>query len=292
MDKIYGRSIPNVQEEESKEFLIDNKNELPNIDSGEGLVETVLSKKPKSLSSDVIYKDFPMFFPELLIQLGLFVFAVIGIVLLRIFSMIQTNGFKEMVSQQAFTEIGNAIMFQQTIFMIIIAIPILISFGLFVFKWWLFYPRGNKNIAIRAWKSGGARISIDDLCEGGLKFDNKEDSPIIPIPNPRKTWDLITSRPIILLEEGMPSNSSLHRAGGFAEKIKDKAAAQASIFNAAMRYARYQMGRRDSFFQNPTNILLLIVAGLVVLIGLYLIFMKPDSVTTVIDGVTSRSGGV
>jgi hypothetical protein len=281
----YGRRTPNHE----KEIEIDQSE--AQLNNSFGIKDALKSKgKAVSLSGDVLFKDVQLFIPELIINIALFVFGVLGIVLLRLLSAAQISGLKELVSGQAFEQINSIVGFQQTIFMVAIAIPILISLLLFGFKWFFFYPRGNKAIVIRAWKTGLGRFSIEELKDGGIKFDNKPDSDVIPVPNPRKSWDFYTNRPIILLEEGQPSNTSLHRESATSEKINDEGNVKASVWNAAMRYARYQLRRDDNFWSNPTNILLLVIIIGVIGLAAYMLVVQPDSMTGAVEAALSRGG--
>lgn len=282
----YGRRIPI---EQKKEVEVDRSE--AQLNTSFGIMDAIKNKgNSVSMSGDVMFKDIQTFIPELIINIALFIFGVLGIVLLRFVSAAQVGGLKELVSAQAFEQISGMVSFQQTFFMVAIMIPIIISLLLFVFKWYFFYPRGKKVIVVRAWKTGLGRFSVEEIKDGGIKFDTKPDSDVIPVPNPRKSWDFYTNRPIILLEEGQPSNTSLHRESRTNEKINDEGNVKASVWNAAMRYARYQLRKDDSFWNNPTNILLLvIIIGVIGLIA-YVMIAQPDAMAGAVEAAMSRGG--
>lgn len=251
-----------------------------------GISDAMKSKnKNISMSGDVIFKDIQLFIPELIINIALLVFGVLGVVLIRLISQGFLNDFVKYVSPQAFEMITGHVMFLQTVLMVGIAIPVLLSFVLFVFKWYFFYPRGKKVFVLRGWKTGLARLSVEEVKESSVKFENGEDADVMHIDNIRKSWEYNTGRPIVLLEEGLPYNTPLHRHKELNEQVKDYNNVTKSIYSTALRWAEYHVKKTQGFMSNPQNwLLLLIIAGIVVLI---FFMMTKGSPTTAIEGAVT-----
>lgn len=251
-----------------------------------GISDAMKNKnKNVSMSGDVIFKDIQLFIPELIINIALLVFGVLGIVLLRLISQGFLNDFQKYVSVQAFEMITGHVMFLQTALIIGIAIPVAFSFILFVFKWYFFYPRGKKVFVLRGWKTGLARLSVEEVKESSVKFENGEDADVMHIDNIRKSWEYNTGRPIVLLEEGLPYNTPIHRHKELNEQVKDYNNVTKSIYSTALRWAEYHVKKTQGFMSNPQNwLLLLIIAGIVVLI---FFMMTKGSPTTAIEGAVA-----
>jgi hypothetical protein len=251
-----------------------------------GISDAMKNKnKNVSMSGDVIFKDIQLFIPELIINIALLVFGVLGIVLLRLISQGFLNDFQKYVSVQAFEMITGHVMFLQTALIIGIAVPVAFSFILFVFKWYFFYPRGKKVFVLRGWKTGLARLSVEEVKESSVKFENGEDADVMHIDNIRKSWEYNTGRPIVLLEEGLPYNTPIHRHKELNEQVKDYNNVTKSIYSTALRWAEYHVKKTQGFMSNPQNwLLLLIIAGIVVLI---FFMMTKGSPTTAIEGAVA-----
>lgn len=251
-----------------------------------GISDAMKNKnKNVSMSGDVIFKDIQLFIPELIINIALLVFGVLGIVLLRLISQGFLNDFQKYVSVQAFEMITGHVMFLQTALIIGIAIPVAFSFILFVFKWYFFYPRGKKVFVLRGWKTGLARLSVEEVKESSVKFENGEDADVMHIDNIRKSWEYNTGRPIVLLEEGLPYNTPIHRHKELNEQVKDYNNVTKSIYSTALRWAEYHVKKTQGFMSNPQNwLLLLIIAGILVLI---FFMMTKGSPTTAIEGAVA-----
>lgn len=251
-----------------------------------GISDAMKNKnKNVSMSGDVIFKDIQLFIPELIINIALLVFGVLGIVLLRLISQGFLNDFQKYVSVQAFEMITGHVMFLQTALIIGIAIPLAFSVILFVFKWYFFYPRGKKVFVLRGWKTGLARLSVEEVKESSVKFENGEDADVMHIDNIRKSWEYNTGRPIVLLEEGLPYNTPIHRHKELNEQVKDYNNVTKSIYSTALRWAEYHVKKTQGFMSNPQNwLLLLIIAGIVVLI---FFMMTKGSPTTAIEGAVA-----
>lgn len=251
-----------------------------------GISDAMKNKnKNMSMSGDVIFKDIQLFIPELIINIALLVFGVLGIVLLRLISQGFLNDFQKYVSVQAFEMITGHVMFLQTALIIGIAIPVAFSCILFVFKWYFFYPRGKKVFVLRGWKTGLARLSVEEVKESSVKFENGEDADVMHIDNIRKSWEYNTGRPIVLLEEGLPYNTPIHRHKELNEQVKDYNNVTKSIYSTALRWAEYHVKKTQGFMSNPQNwLLLLIIAGIVVLI---FFMMTKGSPTTAIEGAVA-----
>lgn len=245
-------------------------------------------KKQVSMSGDVLFKDIQLFIPELIINIGMLVFGVLGVVLLRLISSIWLEDFKKYVSTQAFEMVTGQMNFILLVLMIGIALPILVHFVLFAFKWFFFYPRGKKQIVIRVWKMGVARIGVEEIKDNEVSFEpGKELADKMHINYSLKSIDYYTSRPIILLEEGQAENTPLHKSIQTNEKVKDRGNVNASIFSAALKFADYQNKKAMGFFNNPTNIILLAVLGVSAII-LFLVLGQPEAVVEAIKGYISQ----
>jgi hypothetical protein len=247
-----------------------------------------------SMSGDVLFKDVQLFIPELIINIALLVFGVLGIILMRLISQGWLNSeIQKQVSPIVFDMIVGHVMFIQNVLTIGLAVPIGIMLLLFLFKWYLFYPRGKKQIVIRAWKMGVARIGVEEIKNNYVKFDGKGDNADeMHVNYSAKGIDYYTSRPIILLEEGLSENSPLHRNIVTNEKVKDRGNVNASMFSAALKFADMQNKKAQSFFNNPQNWLLIVIIIGIALIAFFMI-TKGSPTTAVqgaVAGLTSRSG--
>lgn len=246
-------------------------------------------EKPKvSMSGDVLFKDVQTFIPELIINVFLLVFGVLGIVLVRLLSQGFLTDFQTKVSEQSFNVVAEHVLFLHNVTTIGIAIPIVFMLSIFMFKWYFFYPRGKKQIVLRAWKMGVARIGLEEIKDNYVKFDNKKElSDEMHINYSNKSIDYYTGRPIILLQEGMSENSALHQNIKTNEKVKDRGNVNASMFSAALKFCDYQNKKAAGFFQNPTNILLIAVIVIVVVIAFFV--MTGGSPTTALQGVATAA---
>lgn len=253
--------------------------------------QRIFKKGPKpqvSMSGDVMFKDVQLFIPELIINIALLVFGVLGIVLVRLLSQGFLNELQKTVTQQTFDTVGQHVLFLHNVTTIGIAIPVLFMLLMFVFKWFFFYPRGKKQIVIRAWKMGVARIGLEEIKENFVKFDNKKElSDEMHINYSYKAIDYYTGRPIILLQEGLSENSPLHQNIKTNEKVKDRGNVNASMFSAALKFCDYQNKKAQGFFQNPTNILLLIAIAIIIVVAFFVI--TKGSPTTAVQGVVTAA---
>ena len=250
-------------------------------------------KTTVSMSGDVLFKDIQMFIPELIGNILLMLAGIVGIFLARFFSQGYLNEFHKTVTQVTFDAVSEHILFLHNILAIGIAVPIAYMMLLFIFKWFLFYPRGKKQIVIRAWKMGVARIGVETISENYVKFEKKKElSDEMHINYSHKAIDYYTGRPMLLLEEGQAENTPLHRNIKTNEKVKDKGNVNASIFSAALKYCDYQNKKAQGFLHNPTNLLLLVAIAIIVVIAFFVI--TKGSPTTAIQGVaagmTARGG--
>ena len=243
--------------------------------------------KPQvSMSGDVLFKDVQLFIPELIINIALLVFGVLGIVLVRLISQGFLNELQKNITQQTFDQVSQHVLFLHNVTTIGIAVPIAFMLLLFVFKWFFFYPRGKKQIVIRVWKMGVARIGLEEIKDNFVKFDSKKElSDEMHVNYSHKAIDYYTGRPIILLQEGLSENSPLHQNIKTNEKVKDRGNVNASMFSAALKFCDYQNKKAQGFFQNPTNLLLLGVIAIVIVIAFFVI--TKGSPTTAIDGAVA-----
>ena len=241
-------------------------------------ISGVKKKQLISMSGDVLFKDIQLFIPELVINISLLVFGVLGIVLARLLASGFLVDIDPFISEQAMEMVAGQISFLLTILTVGVAIPICISFLLFAFKWFFFYPRGKKQIVIRAWKMGVARISVEEVRDNEVSFEANKSSlgDKMHINYSNKGIDYYTSRPILLLEEGQPENTPLHKSTQTNEKVKDKGNVTASIFSAALKFSDYQKKKAEGFFNNPANLILLAVLGASV-VSVYLLINQPDA---------------
>lgn len=243
-------------------------------------------KATTSMSGDVLFKDVQLFIPELIINIVLLVFGILGIFLARILSQSFLIDLQKSVSTQTFDLVSGHVLFLHNIVAIGIAIPIAFMLILFMFKWLFFYPRGKKQIVIRVWKMGVARIGLEEIKENFVKFDNKKElSDEMHINYSNKAIDYYTGRPIILLQEGLSENSPLHQNIKTNEKVKDRGNVNASMFSAALKFCDYQNKKAQGFLNNPTNILILVAIAIVIVIAFFVI--TKGSPTTAIQGVTT-----
>jgi hypothetical protein len=258
-----------------------------------GIKEALDDKKARkqvSMSGDVLFKDIQLFIPELVINIGLLVFGVIGIFFVRLLSAIFLEDYAKYVSPQALEIVTGQMSFMIGVITIGIAVPVLISLVLFGFKWYFFYPRGKKQIVVRAWKMGVARIGVEEIRDNEVAFEPGKDlSDKMHINYSFKGIDYYTSRPIILLEEGQSENTPLHKSVQTNEKVKDKGNVNASIFSAALKFADYQNKKAQNFWSNPSNLILLAVLGVSVVTA-FLVFRQPEILLEAIKKYLS--GGV
>lgn len=262
-----------------------------------GIVEA-LQKKDKdkivSMSGDVLFKDINTFIPELILNIGLFVFGVLGIVLMRLLSQGWLNdSIRPQVSPASFDLIVGHVMFIQTALIIGIAIPILISCLLFVFKWYFFYPRGKKQIVARAWKANIVRFGVEEIKDNYLKFDSKkEGADELHINYGAAAIDYNTGRKVVLVQEGLSENTPWHTNIATNEKVKDRGNVNASMFSAALKFADMQNKKAQGFFANPQNWVLLIILALVI-VAVFFMVTKGSPTTALTDmaaSMTTRSG--
>lgn len=244
------------------------------------------AKPQVSMSGDVLFKDVQLFIPELIVNIALLVFGVLGIVLVRLLSQGFLNELQKNITQQTFDQVAQHVLFLHNVTTIGIAVPIVFMLLMFMFKWFFFYPRGKKQIVIRVWKMGVARIGLEEIKDNFVKFDNKKElSDEMHINYSNKAIDYYTGRPIILLQEGLSENSPLHQNIKTNEKVKDRGNVNASMFSAALKFCDYQNKKAQGFLNNPTNILLLIAIAIILVIAFFVI--TKGSPTTAIEGAVA-----
>lgn len=258
-------------------------------------LKDALKKQSKtvSMAGDVLFKDVQLFIPELIMNIILLVFGIIGIFITRIISQAYLGDLKKTVTEATFNSVSGHIGLLHTVVMVGIAVPIAYMMFMFMLKWFLFYPRGKKQIVIRAWKMGVARIGVEEIKENFVKFENKKElSDEMHINYSNKSIDFYTGRPILLLQEGQAENTPLNQNIKTNEKVKDRGNVNASMFSAALKYCDYQNKKAQGFFSNPTNLLLLVAIAIIVVIAFFVI--TKGSPTTMIEGavtgMTSRGG--
>jgi len=254
-----------------------------------GIFKALKKKEPaktSSMSGDVMFKDIQLFIPELIINVVLLVFGAMGIVLIRLFSQGFLNELQKSVTDQTYQNVAGHVLFLHNVTTIGIAIPVLFMLVMFLFKWFFFYPRGKKNFVIRSWKANIARISLEEIKDNFIKFDQgKELSDEMHVNFSNAAIDYYTGRKIILLEEGLSENTPLHQNIKTNEKVKDRGNVNASMFSAALKFCDYQNKKVQGFLNNPTNILLLVAIAIIIVIAFFVI--TKGSPTAAIQGVTT-----
>jgi hypothetical protein len=161
---------------------------------------------------------------------------------------------------------------------------------LFTFKWYFFYPRGKKQLVIRAWKMGVSRIGVEEIKDNYVAFDGKDGSDKMHVNYSLRSIDYYTSRPIILLEEGLQENTPLHRNVLTNEQVKDKGNVTASIFSAALKFVEMQNKKTQGFLNNPQNWILIVILLAVVGLALFMVFKQPETVTAAVNSALAKGG--
>lgn len=252
--------------------------------------------KQVSLSGDFIFKDVMLFKPEALIVVITIFISIIGFLVTSMLMVFKIDELKEFMSNQAM-EKTTALFGDFRLYALIwVVIPVAVMMIVFLYKFMFFYPNGTKRIVVRAWKNNLARISVETIKDNKVLFDPSDKTTEVYVGNERKCTDTTTGRPIILVEEGEPENTRLHRSEKNPEKFKDENNVKLSTWATATRYQRYIDRTGNGFFSNPTNIILIMVMVMVVVV-IILIMMNNggsggimESAKGMADSITARPG--
>lgn len=245
-----------------------------------------------STSGDFIFRDIQLFVPEAALIVITFCASIFGFVLVWFMNSINVEALRSQVSQQGFNSLNTLIMNSQIYYGVLLLIPLFILTSVFTYKYLFLMPNKDKRIVIRAWKNNMIRFSVEKPKENYIRLDPRDESTTVWVGNERKATDLVTGKPVLLIEEGETENSYINKSTTDPEKQKDINNVRLSIWSAATRYQRYIDRQGNGFLSNPTNILIIIVLVLVVIIAGYMIFMQPNQIIGQIQSLTAPAGAV
>ena len=209
-----------------------------------------------SLESDMVFKELYFFVPELVIIM-MASFAAIAVYMIIEVGIVDIEGLG----------------------ILPVLIPIIAMAGLFGFKFMIYQPGGSKQFVMRIWRNGQIRFSVEKITSGEIAFDTAPDTDKIKVTNPRRHWDNMTGKPVVVIRQGDGENISLNDNQNVSEEGKDLSNVVSSIYGTAARITEYNLMKGDSFFANPTNILLIVILG-VVGVTAFLVLQQPDQIAS------------
>jgi len=232
---------------------------------------------PTSVTSETIFREVNLFWPETIAIVGAIVAGAILMFVVRFMSASGLELIREMLTEQAYTEVAGLIQNINTLFLGVAAIPFLVIIAFYAYRLFVFTPIKGKFLVARIKRTGAISISVDKIKDMKLKFERGLMGDEMKVVNPRKHWVENTGKPLIVLFEGDDSNADLNlMAGDVSQKAKDTNTINDSMFDLGVRWER-KMQEKAKGFLTPTNILLIIIAGMV---GLALFFLLKNPETT------------
>jgi len=232
---------------------------------------------PTSVSSDTLWREINLFWPE---TIAIVAAAVAGLILMFVVRFMSATGLeliKHLLTDQAYLEVAGLISNMNTLFLGVALIPFLVLIGFYMYRLFVFTPRGGKYLVARVKRTGAIKLSVDKIRNMKLKFERGMMADEMTISNPRKHWVESTGKPILYLFEGDDSNADLNvMAGNVSSKAKDTNTINDMAFQDGRRFERMNAENKGAFLTTTNIILLLILGG----VGLALFFLLKNPETT------------
>jgi len=254
-----------------------------------GLFGKTASKKekdfpPSSTSSETIWREINLFWPEAICITGAVIAGVILMFVIRYMSLTSLELIRDMLSEQAYLEVAGLLQNINTMFIGVGAIPILVLIGFFAYRMFVFTPRKNKYMVARIKREGAIRFSVDAIKDMEMPFARGMLDDKMKITNPRKHWIENTGKPIIVLFEGDDSNADLNvMAGNVSSKARDINTINENAIALGRRIERYIQEKKEGWM-TPMNILLILILGAVGLV-LFLVLKNPETTAQLMGAI-------
>jgi len=245
---------------------------------------SVVDKKNVNLSSvdsETTWREINLFWPETIAIVAGLVAAIIITFVVRYMSITGLELIKDMLTEQAYGEVAGLISNMNTLFLGIVAIPFLILIAFYAYRLFVFTPRGNKYPVLRIKRTGAIKFTVDKIKDMEIDFEKGMLSDKMKINNPRKHWFENNGKPCIVLFEGDDCNADLNvLAGNVSSKSKDTNTINENAIALGRRIEKYIQEKGEGFL-TPTNILLLVILGVVALTA-FLVLKNPETVAQVL----------
>ena len=246
-----------------------------------------------STTSETLWREVNLFWPE---TIALVAAVVAGAILMFVVRFISATGLeliKGMLTDQAYNEVAGLLMMVNTLFLGVAAIPFLVLIGFYAYRLFVFTPRGSKYMVARVERTGAIRLSVDKIKNNALKFSRGIMGEEMKVVNPKKHWLSNLGKPFIFLFEGDDSNADLNlMAGNVSDKATYTNTVNDSMFDLGVRWER-KMREKAGQFLTPTNILLIIILGVVALVA-FLVLKNPETTAGLLGagGLMIQKGGL
>jgi hypothetical protein len=272
-----------VQKQEPQEIMNDRQtNSLYN-----DRIKTNKKRKDKkndnpiNVDSETTWREINLFWPETIALVAALVAGIILTFVVRYMSITGLELIKEMLTEQAYIEVAGLIGNLNTLFLGIVAIPFLVAFGFYAYRFFVFTPRGNKYPVLRIKRTGAIKFTVDKIKDMEIDFEKGMLSDKMRINNPRKHWFENNGKPCIILFEGDDCNADLNvLAGNVSSKSRDTNTINENAISLGRRIEKYIQEKGDGFM-TPTNILLLLILGLLAVTA-FLVLKNPETVAQVL----------
>lgn len=274
--KVFGRRVPEggIYEEPVRQPDYDAIKEAPK--------KKDLGKEVYSIESDTFFKERNLFIPELLLIVISAFGAIIALFIARVSMISGVEGLKGSFSSDAYNQLVNLVGTMNSIYLLAVLAPVLVMVAFFCYKFVSYYPRKNKVIVARVWKTGLIRFSVERIKDGILFFEKGPTGEKIKVTNPKYHWDNATGRPVIVLKEGDGENQNLNTGQDVSERGREWSNVSESIWGTACRLTEYNLKKKDSLLSNPLFIIMIIV--LVAIAGLaYIVIRQPDMIKSMLQ---------
>lgn len=150
-----------------------------------------------------------------------------------------------------------------------VLILIIFMWGMYLVKYMFFFPRGNKVIVIRSFKSSGIQFSVEKIGPDKLiHFDKNDDSPPVPIDRVNKHFEVSTGRPVVIAIEEVPRNVSLQEQFTEERSAKEFNNIIKTTWGTAWQSCLNNMLKFSNKIKDPMFIITIVVLLVVIVIVL------------------------
>jgi len=253
-----------------------------------GFVEKIkeTQEKPSSIESEHLWREINLFIPETIgITIGVMA-GIFGAILIRVMSMSWLEGIKDKLTESAYVEVANLIGNINSAILIVVAIPILVLLGFYLYRFLFFMPRKNRYLTARVDRTGAIKLSVDTLKDNEMPYSNSGMTEKMKVNNPRKHWLANTGKPFIILFEGDDANADLNvMAGNVSEKSKELNTVNENAIAYGRRIEKYITEQKNDLLHNPLFYMMILMMVGIAIIG-FLVLKQPE----VIQGVMAGAG--
>lgn len=240
---------------------------------------------PDSVESENLWREINLFIPETIGITIAVMAAIFGVIIIRVIGFSWLEGIKDKLTESAYVEVANLVGTLNSAILIIVAVPILVLLGFYVYRFLFFMPRKNRYLTARVDRTGAIRLSVDALKDNEMSYSNTGLSEKMKIINPRKHLLANTGKPFIFLFEGDDANADLNiMAGNVSEKSKEINTVNENAIAFGRRLEKYISDKSNDLLHNPLFYMMLAIMAILIIIG-FLILKQPEQLQGMLAGL-------